>query len=70
MKEILVTAFANEKEKISEDDKCNNGDDQHIVAKKFDVAETVIHFFLDNFRGQLPTTERQDESYFQLSLTI
>jgi hypothetical protein len=49
VEKILLTALANEEEKIPEDGKCDNGNDQHVVAKKFNVAETVIHFFLNYF---------------------
>ena len=51
MKELLSSAFTDEEQKVREDGEREAGDEQKVVTKKINVAETVIHFFFVNYQG-------------------
>jgi hypothetical protein len=64
VKKILLAAFADEEEKISEDGESDDRDDEQVVAKEINVTESVIHFFLVYSQGMSHTTCMREESYY------
>jgi hypothetical protein len=44
VQKLLLPSLANEQEEVAEDCERDQRDEKKIIAKKINVAETVIHF--------------------------